>query len=686
MRASTWVVLGFVWSQIGSAQAHTPAPGGAVDADQPLYETSIVVAPSPPPPTASTRRVDAATVKLTPRRSGDDLLRLVPGLLLSQHGAEGKARQIFLRGFDAVHGADVETTLDGVPLNERSNVHGQGYLDLGLVIPEIVHDVEAIKGAVALDQGQFATAGSVRLGLGLDHDDRGSTVALEVGTTRRVRVLGIQAVHGGADAPMVAVEALRDRGFGENRETERVNVTARGALYQRPDGARLIGLIVGYGARFGEPGVLPLAGIDDDTIGRDDSLSPDTHGRSARGIAALRWLDDQGPTQVEATAWGQARALELQENFTGWLHDPDHGDRLRQRHEDRGGGGRLDVTHQASRRVTWRGGASVTADVIDQDEDRLDEDLMPVERSRSLDGLELGWTMWAGARVAPWERVRVAIGSRLEVLRIDATDLLIGRHGAQTFVEPAPRLTAAVKLTDGWTLYTGAGRGLRPPEARAVVRVPSDHENAEATAFSGGEASFTTADGGELGLRASPSSSVTFDVAAFGTYIGHESVFDHVSATNLELNATRRLGVEVGVEVTPLRGATIRADVTATQARFVESGNPIPGAPPLLATLEGRYDRGPWGVGARVIGLAARPLAHGATSSGYVVADVLARWRHRDFALELAVENVTDTTWDEGSFHYASAFDRDAQASHLPSIHISPGSPLQARVAASFTY
>ena len=69
----------------------------------PRYAT--VVSTRRPPLLASQRVIDARELSVAPRRrSADDLLRMVPGVLLSQHGAEGKGQQIFLRGFDAAHG------------------------------------------------------------------------------------------------------------------------------------------------------------------------------------------------------------------------------------------------------------------------------------------------------------------------------------------------------------------------------------------------------------------------------------------------------------------------------------------------------------------------------------------------------------------------------------------------------
>ena len=94
---------------------------------------------------ASTRAIGRDVLEAAPQRTGSDLLRTVPGVFLSQHSGEGKAHQIFLRGFDAVHGQDVELWVGGAPVNDVSNIHGQGYADLHFVIPEVVQGRRAIR-------------------------------------------------------------------------------------------------------------------------------------------------------------------------------------------------------------------------------------------------------------------------------------------------------------------------------------------------------------------------------------------------------------------------------------------------------------------------------------------------------------------------------------------------------------
>src|SRR5438477_132596 len=88
-------------------------------------------------------------------------LRLVPGLIISQHQGGGKAEQYLIRGFDADHGTDLAIFVDGLPVNLRSHGHGQGYADLHFVIPETIKLVDVLKGPYFPEYGDFDTAGAV---------------------------------------------------------------------------------------------------------------------------------------------------------------------------------------------------------------------------------------------------------------------------------------------------------------------------------------------------------------------------------------------------------------------------------------------------------------------------------------------------------------------------------------------
>jgi outer membrane receptor protein involved in Fe transport len=110
---------------------------------------------------ASSAAIRELDIRLRPRESSQELLRLAPGLVIAQHAGGGKAEQLYLRGFDADHGTDVATSVDGIPVNMVPHAHGQGYADLHWLMPEVVESAEVRKGPFDARDGDFATAGSV---------------------------------------------------------------------------------------------------------------------------------------------------------------------------------------------------------------------------------------------------------------------------------------------------------------------------------------------------------------------------------------------------------------------------------------------------------------------------------------------------------------------------------------------
>jgi hypothetical protein len=133
-------------------------------------------------------------LNIQPLKSAQDLLRLVPGLLIAQHQGGGKAEQIFLRGFDADHGTDVNISVDGIPVNMVSHAHGQGYADLHFLIPETVSSYDFGKGPYYASKGDFCTAGYVSYST-LNFLEK-NQIKLEGGQFNTARILGLINILG----------------------------------------------------------------------------------------------------------------------------------------------------------------------------------------------------------------------------------------------------------------------------------------------------------------------------------------------------------------------------------------------------------------------------------------------------------------------------------------------------------
>ncbi len=121
-------IAGFMPFALSAMLATGPLSAGE-PADEDGQYRSVVKADRPKT-TATEKKIEQEDIDLIPKKSAEDALKLVPGMLVVQHGAEGKGHQFFLRGFDAAHGSDIEVTVGGIPVNDISNVHGHGYIDL----------------------------------------------------------------------------------------------------------------------------------------------------------------------------------------------------------------------------------------------------------------------------------------------------------------------------------------------------------------------------------------------------------------------------------------------------------------------------------------------------------------------------------------------------------------------------
>ncbi|MFZ3289274.1 MAG: Plug domain-containing protein, partial [Telluria sp.] len=112
---------------------------------------------------ANTGSVTQKQLELRTAYRPGELLEAVPGLVASQSSGEGKANQFYLRGFNLDHGTDLRTTLDDMPVNQRSHAHGQGWTDLNFLIPELAARIDYKKGPYSAREGDFASAGSAAI-------------------------------------------------------------------------------------------------------------------------------------------------------------------------------------------------------------------------------------------------------------------------------------------------------------------------------------------------------------------------------------------------------------------------------------------------------------------------------------------------------------------------------------------
>jgi iron complex outermembrane recepter protein len=650
--------------------------------EEPAYAVTIVES-RPRPLTASTSRITARDIAAVPRRTAEDALRLVPGVTLVQHGSEGKGYQFFLRGFDAIHGSDLELTVEGVPVNEWSNIHAQGYLDLGFVIPEVIASVEVTKGPFTLGQGAFAMAGSADYQLGISESDRGLRTTYTLGSTNRHRGVVTFTPRQGDGKDFIATEAMHDDGFGNNRSINRSALLGRVRLFDSPEYGTLSLLGAAYVARFELPGTLRNEDVRAGRIGFYDSYDRAARGLSGRELLALKYAWRDRVHEVSASAWGGYRQLALLENYTGFLVDPANGDRRAQSQHGWSFGVAFTYGRYVTDAVSVESGLGVRGDVFEQRQNHVGQSEQVVSFERRLHAVQTLSHALLGLRWRPTDSLSVAAGGRVDVAQVALRDHL-DEERASGDVSPAisPRLTAEWRMQETVRLFAAYGRGFRPPEARAFSSFEPNRTGISDDIYEGGEPAMTLANSVELGARWFASRYLGASLSGFATFIERESVFDHVSGINLELNGTRRLGTELSLHSNPVDWLTLSADTTFVDARFVKSDNPVPLAPWLTGGLRAvaTHPSGlHWGV--RFSGVAPRPLPHGAHGGALAMLDATAGYRVGRISFDLELENLLNRKLREGEYHYASYWRTSAEPSALPVVQYVAGPPFNARVS-----
>jgi iron complex outermembrane recepter protein len=673
--------------------ATAPAPGSPVPVPTAPQETArdVRVTGNLPPRSASeiVRRRDV--IMAAPHRTASDALSVVPGVFVTQHSGEGKAHQIFLRGFDAVHGQDLELWVGGVPINEVSNVHGQGYADLHFVMPEVIREVQATPGTYDPKQGDFGVAGSIRMKLG--YPEPGATVKGTLGSFGAKRLFLAYHPKDATEETFAAAEVYSTDGFGPNRAARRASVMAQGT-HDFSDGLALRVLASTYTARYDSAGVLPAADIESGRVDRFATLDPKQGGHSTRNQLLLELHKDDDNGRWSVAPFIVFRTLHLRQNFTGYFADT-----------QRGGADKLesDNSQQINESVTtgatasYRKGVKLFSprdaveigvygrhDIIDQSQRRL-SDLNDVPTETLVDAAVRGTNIagYFDTALHPFPKLAIRGGLRMDGVAYSAEDRV---NAAGEQVPSQARAAQGARLGKKLTLDYGLF-----PRVHAVASYGDGFRSPQARSLSNGERTFLTeVTSGELGLRYTDGKRLDGSIAGFYTDLSEDLVFDPTTARNERVPGTARKGVAAEFTARASDLILLSSSATYTHASFKAGndqygkGDLLPYVPQLVlrtdATAKKKlarvFDRDLEGrIGTGLEGLIGRPLPYGETGRNVFLVDASAGLRLKEVELGVDVFNLLDTSWYDGQFVYASNFSRSPTPARVPFRHVTVGPP-----------
>lgn len=644
-------------------------------------ELRSVVTASRPAKAASETTVEREVIEIAPRRGAVDLLRLVPGLVASQHSGEGKAHQLFLRGFDAVHGQDVELEVGGIPVNQVSHLHALGYADLNFLIPEVVHAIHVTEGAYRAAQGDFAIAGTVRFDLGMAEQGVQLGATAEQFGGRRL-FAGVRP--GDSPETFAAAEIAQGDGYGQQRAWGRASVLAQ-AVHRftlsngRP--LRLRALAGSYTARFDSPGVVREDLEHAGRIGFFDASAPGQGGSASRHQVLLgAEMTHARAARTRLEAFGAMTALRLRNNFTGYAVDL-RGDGIEQAQENVTLGLRAEHRRRLSvfsRPLQISLGVGARRDDIDQAQRRY-RDVDGIYFAREIDAevTQTDFWTWAESELV-LGRWKLMLGGRADALGFEVFDALGLSAPAADVLPDLARTAFGVHLGlkagvmrllgERWQIFANYGDGFRSPQARSLAQ--------------GERAPFVNVHGGEVGARYG-GERLALNGAIFGSYVADDFFFDHTIGTTHFLGPTLRSGASIGARLAPFRGLLASINGTFAHAVVTRTGALLPYFAPLVGRADVGYERTVAilsrelklnaGTGLTLIG--PRPLPYGERSRTVFLADLGLGARSGPVGLRLEVQNLLDARWRDGEFVYPSRFDPSAPASLLPARHFTAGNP-----------
>lgn len=664
--AGILAVIGWVtaaWAQ-GPPRPEKPAAGG-----EELILPAVVVTAPAAVSASSEQLIPGKDFELLPQGRPADVLRLIPGLIISQHQGGGKAEQYLLRGFDADHGTDLALFVDGLPVNLRSHAHGQGYADLHFLIPETVQLVDAYKGPYYVEFGDFDTAGAVTF-VTKDYVPE-NTLSIAGGSFNTERYLALLSPTRDALKTFIAIEGYHNDGpFEHPNGYNRFNIFGKASATLAED-MKLSLWASHYRAEWHGSGQIPERAVREGLIDRFGSIDPTEGGVTQRtnlnGEYRWRLTDNQ---QLSAHAYATYYALSLFNDFTFFLNDSVLGDEINQR--DRRVLAGADTQYEIKSRplgmnVTTTGGFQYRIDtphVILANATQRHQ----AGRVQDVDVVEQSYSPFLKFDIVPVEKVRLVTGARGDLFNYDVTGRVntAGGNLAGNVTRARPNVKANLVLGP-WAeteLFANFGTGFHSNDARAVILNPKLE-------------ALPTALGYEFGARPRILPRVELSVTYWVLDLDSELVFNGDDGTTSPQGPSHRDGWEASTKVRLLDWLTFTGDFTYTaHAEFVHGGA-VPLAPiwtargDLTARLPGGLEAA---LAGRYLGDRAANEERTATARGYTLFDFTTRYRYRAWEAFLSIENLLDTQFREGQLFFTSRVPGEP-AGGVPDIHFTPGTP-----------
>jgi outer membrane receptor protein involved in Fe transport len=636
------------------------------------------------PRAASEGTVLAEQLENRPLLRVGELLEVVPGLIVTQHTGDGKANQYFLRGFNLDHGTDFLTRVDGVPVNLPTHGHGQGYLDMNFVIPELIDRIVYRKGTYYPEYGNFSAAGAADLThktaakpfLAYTGGENGYSRAVAGGSMAALGgslLAGVEADR--TDGPWLLPENLRKSNallkWSHHSDESYLDITASS-----------------YSSEWRASDQVPLRAIEQGVIDRLGFIDPTNGGESHRHSFSIRGDHDLKLGLLRFNAYAVDYGLQLFSNFTYALNQ-EQGDQFEQYDSRLVRGAALSWERDfvgLGRVLRWRTGVDLREDVISPVGLHLTQARTRYQTIREDRVNQRMSSLWSAVDFMLGAYGRMELGARADRFDYRVRSSLVANSGTGGDMIVSPKASLVFGPWHDTEIVLSAGRGFHSNDARgATITVdPADGVTPVEPVTA-----LAAARGMEWGLRTAILPRTQMALSLWRLDLDSELLFIGDGGTTEATRPSRRQGVEIGMFSKPVDWMMVDADFAISSARFRDRdaiGDRIPGAVRSAASLGIAMNLpSGWFGGLRVRRLGSAPLNEDGSvrspSSTLLNAEI-GRRVGENWRVAVGIDNLLDKEATDLTYFYESQL--PGEAAPVEDLHFHPAEPRTVRVTVQF--
>jgi outer membrane receptor protein involved in Fe transport len=673
---------------------------------------------------ASTKHIRKIDHTLRPNKSSQDLLKLTPGLVIAQHAGGGKAEQIFLRGFDADHGTDVNISVDGIPVNMVSHGHGQGYADLHFLIPETVETIDVYKGPYFAEYGNLATAGAIQFNTRdyLDH----SLIKIEGGEFNTLKATMLyQPGKGSAEQNgyLAAQYYQTDGPFESPLDLQRMNIFGK-YFVNLSHNSKLTVSLGSFSSSWDASGQIPQRVVEQGRISRYGAIDDLEGGITSRSNLTLRYDQKNDDNKlISVQAFVSNYDFKLFSNFTYFLEDSVNGDMIEQLDKRFLYG--VNARYQSigmlgNTMLKSSFGTGFRADNIDlnlfHSPDRIRQE---VYSDASVN--ERNIFMWMQEEFIFSTKFRAQLGLRADYFTFNVDDRILYTNDsvhaalphASGYVDQAilsPKINLVYSPYTNLDLFVNTGQGFHSNDARNIIigqkidelvkimqrEGLSDDEIdqvLEAKNFDPGQKNAITlpkATGAEIGMRTKLFKKLNIGIAAWYLHLQKEYVYVGDGGFTELSNPTERIGADLEARMKINEWLWADLDICLSNGKILntpQNENNIPLAPRITSTGGLSFiDLHGFNGMIRYTFIGDRPANEDNTvvASGYTVVNFGLSYTWNAFTISTTIENVLNTEWNEAQFDTESRMPWESES--VSEIHFTPGNPRNIQFGVAYKF